>query len=351
MSKHYLPLLHDALEYLLQLHEDGALPRDALSRLHALQERHPGMEIDLAWHEEALARSFDYSALLRLPGQGTLSLGWCSERAVPWPLRGAYHSREEEILRVNQWRLTLLDVMTFLDFIWKDTALIRQLVDQALIATEVARRALQPAEADLERAMDGFRRERGLLTVTATLQWLEERGITQALLEEKLAEGLRQDLLREEIASGGVEDYFARHRKEFDTVTVARLWLPSEGEARETFGSIRDGELAFIEAAREAYLAGGPRTGCTLFARIRRPDLPSAQAETLFRLRPGDVAPPAPAGGGFEILQVLRVEPARLDEVTRERIKDRLFAAWLEERRAEAEIEWFWGEVPATSPS
>jgi putative peptide maturation system protein len=348
LPERYRESLNDALEYLLQLQREGVVPRQALARLGPLQERHPEMEMDLAWHEEAFARVVEYSALLRLPGDGTLSLGFCPERAVPWPLRGAYHSREEEIVRVDQWRLTLLDVMTFLDFIWKDTGLIRQLVDQALIATEAARRALEPTDAELQDAMDEFRQAHGLITVAATVRWLDERGLTQAALEQKVAERLRRSLLRERIAGPGVEDYFERRGDDFDTVSVARLTLPDEAGAREVFAAVRQGTITFLDAAQQAFLASDPRPGQSLFVRLRRADLAAPQAELLFGLQPGEIAPPTASGGGFEIVQVLGSEPARLDDATRERIKDVLFAAWLDTRRSEADIEWFWGDAAAT---
>src|SRR4029434_5334933 len=215
-----------------------------------------------------------------------LSLGLSPDRAVPWPLRGAQHAREKEIVRVNQWRLRVEDVMTFLDFIWKDTGLIRQLVDQALIASEVARRALEPSDAELKGAMDGFRRENGLLTVAATLRWLEDRGMTQAALEQRLATVLRQRLLREQIAAGQVEEYLDRHRKAFDTIAVARLTLADEPSAQATFAALRAGQISFHDAAEQAFLAGGTvSSGCAL-ARLRRSELLPEREEQRVHMTP-----------------------------------------------------------------
>jgi hypothetical protein len=46
-------------------------------------------------------------------------------------------------------------------------------------------------------------------------------------------------------------------------------------------------------------------------------------------------------------VQVLRRVPAELDEATRTVVGDRLFARWLEARRARARVEWFWGAAEA----
>src|SRR5262249_22508850 len=112
MPEGYGGPLNEALDYLCQLREEGLPPGAALARLQALPERHPAVELDLAWQEEAFTRSLDYYVLVHFPGDATLSLGLCPDQAVPWPLRGAQHSREDEILRVNQWRLRVEDVMT-----------------------------------------------------------------------------------------------------------------------------------------------------------------------------------------------------------------------------------------------
>ena len=47
-------------------------------------------------------------------------------------------------------------------------------------------------------------------------------------------------------------------------------------------------------------------------------------------------------GDEYEILRVLQISRARIDEDTREAVKDRLFEEWLERERQKARVEWFW---------
>jgi hypothetical protein len=47
-------------------------------------------------------------------------------------------------------------------------------------------------------------------------------------------------------------------------------------------------------------------------------------------------------GDEYEILRILQISRATIDEETREAVKDRLFEEWLERERQKATVEWFW---------
>jgi hypothetical protein len=46
-------------------------------------------------------------------------------------------------------------------------------------------------------------------------------------------------------------------------------------------------------------------------------------------------------GEDHDILRVLQISLARMDQGTREAVKDRLFEEWLERERQKATVEWF----------
>ena len=78
---------------------------------------------------------------------------------------------------------------------------------------------------------------------------------------------------------------------------------------------------------------------------VRRRELPPAHARAVFAAAAGAVLGPLPSADGHEIVWVARTSRARLDPPTRALIVDILFAEWLAARRAEATVEWFWGDV------
>src|SRR5262245_61609627 len=88
MTDSLKPALCAALDYLKTLNREGVRPSEAMTRLQGLRGEHPAMRMDLLWEEEACDRSVHYDALLHEAGQGTISLSFCPERTLPWPLRG-----------------------------------------------------------------------------------------------------------------------------------------------------------------------------------------------------------------------------------------------------------------------
>src|SRR5262245_5532703 len=99
--------LTQALGYLVTLAQDRARPGEAMARLRALEGRDPDIGMDLLWEEEAFDRSVHYDVLLRPPGGGTVSLSFCPDRALPWPMRGVHRWSERDLLRVNDTTLTV----------------------------------------------------------------------------------------------------------------------------------------------------------------------------------------------------------------------------------------------------
>src|SRR4051794_17480171 len=91
----------DGLDYLRALQREDVRPDNARSRLPAVRRRHPDLAIDLLAEEQAYDNSVHYDLLLRRVGEGTVSLSYCPERAIPWPLRGVHRWTEADLVRVN----------------------------------------------------------------------------------------------------------------------------------------------------------------------------------------------------------------------------------------------------------
>src|SRR5688572_20120200 len=107
----------ETLDYLLTLVRDGTRPTEAKTRLHALRDHHPAIELDLVWQEEVYDGSLHYDALLRMAGEGTVSLSVCPERALPWPMRGVHRWSDAELAMVNDTVLLVDQAVACLDFI------------------------------------------------------------------------------------------------------------------------------------------------------------------------------------------------------------------------------------------
>ncbi|GAA2870412.1 hypothetical protein GCM10010517_30620 [Streptosporangium fragile] len=328
-------LFADALAHLRDA--AGLQPREAREHLAAVHDRYPDVPMRLVWRREAADGSCHYDLLIKT-ADGTVSLALASGAVLPWPLRGSQPSGDQVVVRVNGIDLKMERVISILDVLWEDARLAERLVNAQLVEEETSGWPVALTDEELQEATDAFRRARGLLTVRATREWMAQRGLGLAALEELVTEQAAARRLRRRIVAGRVEAAFDACRDEFDRLHVLRLQYAEAEAARDALPRLRD-------AADPVALARGEVLADAAVCRmegVRRRDLPAVAAAE------GDVLGPFPLEDGFAVVRVLQVRPAVLDDATRALIEERLFDEWLADRRREAVIEWFWGTATRT---
>jgi putative peptide maturation system protein len=341
----------DALDYLMTLQHEGIRPREARAKLQPFRGRYPGLEIDLLLEEEEFDSTVHYDALLRRAGEGTVSLSYCPERVMPWPLRGVHRWSESDLVRVNANVLQVNAAIACLDFIWDEDPTIERLVNLCVIREELDRRPIDLTSAELQNAMDRFRAAKKLFKVEDTLRWLERHGMTHERLERYVAESAIVPKLRDRIAEGRIEEYFRQHQGDFDIARLARLGPVSENQACESARQIRVCTQNFFAVAERLFLEsteGSTRRGA-LFATVERRQAEPELCDQIFSAAPGALVGPVGVESGYVLVRVLEIIPAQLDGRTRAAIKDILFENWLAESRKAADIEWFWGNAGTTN--
>ncbi|MBG0827829.1 TIGR04500 family putative peptide maturation system protein [Planomonospora sp. ID67723] len=345
-------LLGDALRWLQEL--GGIAPEEARERLGGLRARHPGADMRLVWQREAATGDYHYDLLLPSAG-GTVSLAFAPDRAIPWPLRGSQRSGEQVVLRVNGSDVEIEQVVSLLDVLWEDAGLAVRLLNACLVEQEVAASGADLPDGELQAAMDAFRRARGLLTARATEEWMAERGLGRARLEQIVAVEAKVAELRRRVTGDRVEDFFAEHGAGLDVLRVVRLRYGDRADADAAAARLRERsrEAASEELgafatglATEAALAG---LGTCRIEGNPRQDLATLHGADAREARAGAVLGPDRTGdGGFGVTVVLAVEPATLNPSMRSIVERRLFDDWLRERRRHAHVQWFWGSTART---
>jgi putative peptide maturation system protein len=341
----------DVLDYLLTLQHEGVRPREARARLQPLRGRYPELQLDLLAEEQTFDQSVHYDALIRRAGEGTVSLSYCPERALPWPLRGVHRWNEGDLLRIDGNVLPVAAAMACLDFIWDEASIIERLVNMVLVQVELEQQPIELTDAELQEAMNQFRSAKKLFKAEDTIRWLERHGMSHEKLESYVAESAIVPKLRDRITAGRVEEYFQQHAGSFDTARIARLVVTDEREARELAEQIRGGRQEFFAAAERYYFDAAERgkpAEADMFAVIERREAADTFREKLFAATPGQLVGPVPVKTGHALLRVVAIVPARLDDRTRTAIKNVLFDEWLAERRQAARIEWCWGNASKT---
>jgi putative peptide maturation system protein len=340
------------LEYLVALHREGVRPPVARARLRQLQAQYPDTRLELVWEEEVYDGSVHYDILVHRIGQGTISMSVSPEQALPWPLRGLVKWSDKDIVRVNNVSLRVHDAIALLDFIWEEAPLVNRLLNVCLIHEALEQEPIELSDAEMQRALDAFRRTHKLYTAPETYRWMERLGITREKLERLVADEATVAKLRNRVTARQVEAHFQTHRADFDCARVARLHFPDETSAQRALVEVRGGRLDFyVEAERRFREAAQPTSGQSqeLFAVVERRQACPSLGRALFAAAPGDLIGPVSTPNGYTVLRVLSITPARLDETTFAGIQKILFEDWLEKRRRAAKIEWYWGNAAGTS--
>lgn len=336
----------DALALVVRLRAERVPVDAAWQALVALRERHLGRQLELVWERESYTGAIHYDLLVGVAG-GTLSIGYCADEEVPWPVRGLSRVNEALVVRVDDDPVQIGEVVTSLDYAWHQLHVGRHLIDMSLVAREIRDRRIEVSDDQLAAAFDAFRVRRRLFSAAAVERWLAEHGASLAQLEHHLRQDVARDELRRQVIGGpAAEDaQFAAHRADFDRVHIARIHVADRTAAEALHAELCAAPRRLLAVAQQRFLHGV--AGGDVFATLRRDELVPEQAAQLFDTEPGQVAPLQVSGDGFEVVQVLRRVPAELDEATRTVVGDRLFARWLEARRARARVEWFWGAAEA----
>jgi len=334
----------------MTLSRENLRPEEARVCLRPIQQRHPDTWIQLLWEEVAYDQSVHYDTLLQFDGKGTISLSYCADHGLPWPMRGAHRWGERDLVRVNDAVLQVDQALACLEFIWDEVRLINRLIDVCLIREVLESDPIELSDEELQQAMDAFRRAHALYRAEDTYQWLRRRGMTHDQLERLVAEKATIAKLRKQVAAQSVQDYFEAHRAAFDRACIACIPFSDKEDALKIAEKVRGGGCDFYEAAQRCFLPAhsAPWTQ-NLFTFVQRGHGPSELVDSVFAATPGDVLGPLQSGDTYLIVRVLAFTSAQLDDSTRCTIKDILFEDWLAKRRQEATIEWYWGNPSRTS--
>jgi putative peptide maturation system protein len=348
MTMQPAPLLEDALEYLVGLAAGDADTTTAQRRLHELRAKHPEAKLRLLWQREEYDNSRHYDLLLVRPDRGTVSLSYCADRALPWPLRGGQRISERLLLRVNGTTMEVDQAIACLDFLWDEARLADRLVTACLVRQCLEEDPVELTDAELQHAMDAFRRAHGLLTVPATRDWMARHCLSHADLEQLVAGEAAVARLRRRETADEVRTYFDHHRPGLETARLTRLLFAERTAADRFTETVREGQ-DFYAAAERAAADGLLAAAVSLFEPVRRDELDPHIAEAVFTAGPGAVVGPVPSNGGHAVLRVVACDPAVFDEATADLVQRRVFDAWLERRRRSARVEWFWGNATRTA--
>ncbi len=244
-----------------------------------------------------------------------------------------------DAIRINGQPVSLQDALHSLKVLGELEDLLEQLVEDRLIADAARAEGLVLVDDELQQAANAYRQAHGLQKAEETRAWLEKHQLTVEDLQARIERPVLRRKFAEHLAQGQTERYFAENRALFDRARLAQIVVDREGVAAELLAQLVDDGTDFALLARKYSLDAQTRQAGGFLGVVARKSMSSAVEAAVFGARTGDVVGPFQTPKGFHLIKVEEILPAQLDTRTAETIRDRLFADWLRQRKAQAQVE------------
>lgn len=236
---------------------------------------------------------------------------------------------------------------------------LEQLISRRLILARLSREGAGAATDEVERAVQSLEKK-AQQNKQSFDEWLQTNRFTRETLRQEVAWRIAwRRYLESQLTDPALENYFAKHRREFDGSEVHAahiLWkLPAErtaaaekaavDQAQRVREQIASGEMSFTDAARKHSLAASRDEGGDLGFLPRHGVMDEALSRAAFALEPGQVSQPVLTPFGVHLIKCLEVRPGKKtwsecrEELRRALAEERFNRLAAEERRG-AKIEY-----------
>lgn len=198
-------------------------------------------------------------------------------------------------------------------------ALLQDILGRRAAAARAKQEGLEADAEEVEEALAEFFGELELFDEAAQEGWLRGMRLTRAALaahfeEVVLARALRGHLAPDE----AVEKRYRASLHDYARAEVEAVEFETKGAAAETALQLREGEIAWAEAAARA---GGVES-----LAFTRAEAPEEAAAELFSSAPGAYVGPVEADeGGFVLYRLVSRSDPELDDELREEIREKIF--------------------------
>lgn len=228
-------------------------------------------------------------------------------------------------LRMGEVALAATDLLPCLRRYGLLPAFLREVViDQAIAPFTLT-------EEEATAAVDQFMQANQLTTPEQCKTHLEQRGLTEADLAPLAQRDRRLHQFKLDTWGNKVESYFLQRKTQMDRVLYSLIRTREAGMAQELYFRIQDDGEPFADLARQYSEGQEAQTG-GLIGPVELSVPHAALGRILSISQPGQLWPPTKVGDWFVVVRLEKFLPAKLDEVTRQRLLDELFNHWLIEQ-------------------
>ena len=213
------------------------------------------------------------------------------------------------------------------------TALVRYqmletLVGQILLDEQMA--AVSLSRAEVFRALGGSAEEPIPEDFGAFLtNWCAARDTTLEYFNDVMLRELRLQKFQQVQFAQQVESEFLRTKSDLDQVEFSLIQLDDLSLAQEVYFHLRDDGAEFMALAQQ-YSLGNERQAGGWVGPVALSALPVEVAEQFCRQQEGGVYGPIAVADRFWVVRLERFIAARLTDITRANLRQRLYRQWLQ---------------------
>ncbi len=310
--------------------------------LRHLQSALPHTNLEIVSETENIGDDITY-CLLMTHGGCVYSLSCARQNVLPWQLRGAANAEANDLVTVNGYKVTVENAVHVLDFIWEKEDVAMQLIDMALLESEIVRADIHLRTDELDGLLARFYDDRKLRTPEARAQWLDRKGLTEVRLCRLLEEVMVRRKVERILVDAQFQDEWRDRAQDYVGVRVMQTTIPDDCVTEVERLLQENGQqrnIAFIvgELARSVSYQYQFRIE---FSELMRHEIDPAA--DIFGQPEGRVLLLRMATNECRLIETIGVESEIADSTLERRILRKLMDQWYQDQRRLARIEWHWG--------
>ncbi|MBE9116500.1 peptidylprolyl isomerase [Lusitaniella coriacea LEGE 07157] len=190
--------------------------------------------------------------------------------------------------------------------------------------------AISVTPKEIAFAYSNFFAQRRLSPPELQQFWLQQQGLSQAQLQQKLMRDLKIHKFKQENWGSQLPGYFLQRKTDLDRVVYSLVRTNSLMIAQELYFRIQAGEASFAEISRQ-YSIGSESQTNGIVGPVELSRLDPTLAGILAKSYVGKLLPPVQLGEWIVIIRLEEQMLAQLDSAMEQRLLDELFEQWVGE--------------------
>ena len=209
--------------------------------------------------------------------------------------------------------------------------LLKPLVKQMVTSEAISR--VEVSDEQLEHARLGLLKQRGLDGKAQWADLLEQLGISEDEVLERLRQGIRRLSFMRERFAPKAEARFLERKNELDQVVYSLLRLENSFLARELYLQIESGESNFADLAKR-YAEGPERNTNGIVGPVSLTQAHPVLVEKLRVAQPGVLLEPFRISDWWLVVRLERYSPATFTDQVSDQMCQEMFDLWVDEETA-----------------